>query len=125
MLVPYRCRLSLFVGHRCLAIPPNVQIQDCLHLFFLCVAKQVIDELYWYYCSWDYDFRPCRFLITTNNWDKKKEQGGSMQKSEEGDAIAKFFLYLFIVAFIAFNLVAMKDCSGGTNIPFEETIRHN
>lgn len=40
MLVPYRCRLSLFVGQRCLAIPPNVQIQDCLHLFFLCVAKQ-------------------------------------------------------------------------------------
>jgi len=65
------------------------------------------------------------FLITTNNWDKKIEQGGSIQKSEEGDAIAKFFLYLFIVAFIAFNLVVMKDCSGGTNIPFEETIRHS
>ena len=44
MLVPYRCRLSLFVGHRCLAIPPNVQIQDCLHLFFLCVAKQTAME---------------------------------------------------------------------------------
>ena len=65
------------------------------------------------------------FLITINNWDKKIEQGVSIQKSEEGDAIAKFFLYLFIVAFIAFNLVVMKDCSGGTNIPFEETIRHS
>ena len=65
------------------------------------------------------------FLITTNNWDKKIEQGVSIQKSEEGDAIAKFFLYLFIVAFIAFNLVVMKDCSGSNNIPFEETIRHN
>lgn len=65
------------------------------------------------------------FLITINNWDKKIEQGESIQNSEEGDAIAKFFLYLFIVAFIAFNLVVMKDCSGGTNIPFEETIRHS
>ena len=65
------------------------------------------------------------FLIATNNWDKKKEQGGSMQKSEEGDAIAKFFLYLFIVAFIAANLVVMKDCSEETDIPFEETIRHS
>jgi len=65
------------------------------------------------------------FLITINNWDKKIEQGESIQKSEEGDAIAKFFLYLFIVAFIAFNLVVMKDCSGETNIPFEETIRHS
>lgn len=65
------------------------------------------------------------FLIATNNWDKKIEQGESIQMSEEGDAIAKFFLYLFIVAFIAFNFVLMKDCSGETNIPFEETIRHS
>ncbi len=65
------------------------------------------------------------FLITTNNFDKKIEQRESLQHSEVENTIAKFFLYLFIVAFIAFNLVAMKDCSGGTNIPFEETIRHN
>lgn len=65
------------------------------------------------------------FLITTNNFDKKIEQRESLQHSEVENTIAKFSLYLFIVAFIAFNLVAMKDCSGGTNIPFEETIRHN
>lgn len=65
------------------------------------------------------------FLITINNWDKKIERGESIQQSEEGDAIAKCFLYLFVVAFIVFNIVVMKDCSGGSNIPFEETIRHN
>ncbi|MBQ5714365.1 MAG: hypothetical protein IIV77_07750 [Bacteroidaceae bacterium] len=65
------------------------------------------------------------FLITTNNFDKKIEQRESLQHSEVENTIAKFSLYLFIVAFIAFNLLAMKDCSGGTNIPFEETIRHN
>lgn len=37
MLVPHRCKLSLFVGQRCLAIPPNVQIQDCFAPFlFVC-----------------------------------------------------------------------------------------
>jgi cytochrome b561 len=65
------------------------------------------------------------FLITINNWDKKIEKGESLQQSKKGDAIAKFFLYLFVVAFIVFNIVVMKDCSRGSNIPFEETIRRN
>ena len=65
------------------------------------------------------------FLITLNNWDKKIEQGESIQHSEGGNSIAKFFLYLFVIAYIVFNLVIMKDCSRENNIPFEETIRHD
>lgn len=65
------------------------------------------------------------FLITTNNFDKKIEQRESLQHSEVENTIAKFLLYLFVIAFIAFNLVLMKDCSPKSNIPFEETIRHN
>lgn len=65
------------------------------------------------------------FLITINNWDKKIEQGESIQHSEGGNSIAKFFLYLFVIAYIVFNLVIMKDCSRENNIPFEETIRHD
>ena len=65
------------------------------------------------------------FMITITNWDKKIEKGESLQQSKKGDAIAKFFLYLFVVAFIVFNIVVMNDCSRGSNIPFEETIRRN
>ena len=65
------------------------------------------------------------FFIAINNWDKKKEQGKRIEISESGNTIAKFLFYLFIGAFIIFNLIEMKNCSGSNNIPFEETIRHN
>ncbi len=65
------------------------------------------------------------FQITINNWDKEKEQRKSIQHSEEENTIAKILLYLFVIAFIVFNLVLMKDCSNESDIPFEETIRHN
>lgn len=34
-----KCRFPIYVGFECLAIPLNVQIQDYLNLFFLCVAE--------------------------------------------------------------------------------------
>lgn len=65
------------------------------------------------------------FLVTINNWDKKIERGEEIKHSENGGTIAKFLLYIFIGAFIAFNLIEMKNCSGSNSIPFEETIRRN
>ena len=64
------------------------------------------------------------FLSATNNWDKKKEYGETIVHSKSENSIAKFLFYLFIGAFIIFNLIEMKNCSGSNNIPFEETIRH-
>lgn len=64
------------------------------------------------------------FLSATKNWDKKKEYGETIVHSKSENSIAKFLFYLFIGAFIIFNLIEMKNCSGSNNIPFEETIRH-